>query len=41
MIEKISREIYDDLDAQMMAEMERMREEQSRYLDEELDRQVS
>lgn len=43
--EEISRQIFDDLDkqldAQMMAELEKCQEEQSRRMDEELDRQVT
>lgn len=42
--DEISRQIFDDLDkqldAQMMAELEKCQEEQSRQMDEELDRQV-
>lgn len=42
--DEISRQIFDDLDkqldAQMMAELEKCQEEQSRRMDEELDRQV-
>lgn len=43
--DEISRQIFDDLDkqldAQMMAELEKCQEEQSRRMDEELDRQVT
>lgn len=43
--DEISRQIFDDLDkqldAQMMAELEKCQEEQSRLMDEELDRQVT
>lgn len=42
--DEISRQIFDDLDkqldAQMMAELEKCQDEQSRRMDEELDRQV-
>lgn len=42
--DEISRQIFDDLDkqldAQMMVELEKCQEEQSRRMDEELDRQV-
>lgn len=42
--DEISRQIFDDLDkqldAQMMAELEKCQEEQSRRIDDELDRQV-
>lgn len=42
--DEISRQIFDDLDkqldAQMMAELEKCQEEQSRRMDDELDRQV-
>ncbi|CAM9795605.1 unnamed protein product [Ectocarpus sp. 6 AP-2014] len=42
--DEISRQIFDDLDkqldAQMMAELEKCQEEQSRLMDEELDRQI-
>ena len=44
MNDDISRQIFDDLDkqldAQMMAELEKCQEEQSRRMDEELDQQV-
>lgn len=43
--DEISRQIYDELDkqldAQMMAELEKCQDEQCRRMDEELDRQVS
>ena len=42
--DEISRQIYDELDkqldAQMMSELEKCQDEQSRLMDEELDRQV-
>lgn len=42
--DEISRQIYDELDkqldAQMMSELEKCQDEQSRRMDEELDRQV-
>lgn len=42
--DEISRQIYDELDkqldAQIMAELEKCQDEQSRRMDEELDRQV-
>lgn len=45
MNDEISRQIYDELDkqldAQMMAELEKCQDEQCRRMDEELDRQVS
>lgn len=44
MNDEISRQIYDELDkqldAQMMSELEKCQDEQSRLMDEELDRQV-